>query len=302
MSKMLQFHEEALKSILKGVKTLAKAVKVTLGPKGRNVVINKGFGSPLSTKDGVTVAKEIALKDKFENMGAQLVKEVAAKTSDNAGDGTTTAIVLAEAIFSAGVKNVTAGANPMSLKKGIEQAVETICNALTSISSPINTAQEVKQIASISANNDQDIGAIIAEAMEKVGKDGIITVAEAKSIETTLDVVEGMQFDKGYVSPYFITNPENMTAELSNASILITDKKISSVKEIVPLLEKAMEKGPRPLLIIAEDIDGEALATLVVNKLKAGLPVCAVKAPGFGDRRKAMLHASRNFDRSDSRF
>ena len=289
MPKLLQFSEEALKSLLKGVQTLAKAVKVTLGPKGRNVVINKGFGAPLSTKDGVTVAKEITLKDKFENMGAQLVKEVASKTSDIAGDGTTTAIVLGEAIFTLGAKNVAAGANPMSLKKGIDKAVETINQALTALASPVNTSNEVKQIATISANNDPEIGGIIAEAMDKVGKDGIITVAEAKGIDTTLDVVEGMQFDKGYLSPYFITNPEDMSVELSNASILITDKKLSSVKDLVPFLEKVMEKGPKPLLIIADDVDGEALATLVVNKLKAGLPVCAVKAPGFGDRRKAML-------------
>lgn len=289
MSKMLQFHEEALKSLLKGVRTLAKAVKVTLGPKGRNVVINKGFGSPLSTKDGVTVAKEIHLKDKFENMGAQLVKEVAAKTSDTAGDGTTTAIVLAEAIFGAGSKNVAAGANPMGLKRGIDHAVEALLQALSSMASPVKTAEEIKQVATISANNDMEIGTIIAEAMDKVGKDGIITVTEAKGIETTLDVVEGMQFDKGYLSPYFVTNPENMSVELSNAHILITDKKLSAVKDLVPFLEKVMEKGPRPLLIIAEDVDGEALATLVVNKLKAGLPVCAVKAPGFGDKRKAML-------------
>jgi chaperonin GroEL len=289
MSKMLQFSEEALKSLLKGVRTLAKAVKVTLGPKGRNVVINKGFGSPLSTKDGVTVAKEIALKDKFENMGAQLVKEVASKTSDTAGDGTTTAIVLAEAIFSAGVRNVTAGANPMSLKRGIDHAIEAICQELTSLASPVSTSNEIKQIASISANNDEEIGTIIAQAMDKVGKDGIITVSEAKGIDTTLDVVEGMQFDKGYLSPYFVTNAENMTVEFSNASILITDKKVSNIKEIVPILEKTIAKDGRPLLIIADDLDGEALATLVVNKLKAGLALCAVKAPGFGDRRKALL-------------
>ncbi|MGK5594367.1 MAG: chaperonin GroEL [Parachlamydiaceae bacterium] len=289
MSKMLQFHGEVLKSLLKGVKTLAKTVKVTLGPKGRNVVISKGFGSPLSTKDGVTVAKEVTLKDKFENMGAQLVKEVASKTSDTAGDGTTTAIVLAEAIFTAGVKNVTAGANPMSIKRGIDKAVSAVLKGLTSIAAPINTNSEVKQIATISANNDGEIGEIIANAMDKVGKDGIITVADAKGIDTVLDVVEGMQFDKGYVSPYFITNPENMTVELSNTSIFITDKKISNAKDLVPILEKTMENGPKPLLIIAEDIDSEALATLVLNKLKAGLPICAVKAPGFGDRRKAML-------------
>ncbi|HEV8051741.1 MAG TPA: chaperonin GroEL, partial [Parachlamydiaceae bacterium] len=275
MSKILQFNEEALKSLLKGVRTLAKAVKVTLGPKGRNVVINKGFGSPLSTKDGVTVAKEITLKDKFENMGAQLVKEVASKTSDTAGDGTTTAIVLAEAIFNAGVKNVSAGANPMSLKRGIDKAVDVLTKALTAMASPVNTSQEIKQIATISANNDAEIGTIVADAMDKVGKDGIITVTEAKGIDTTLDVVEGMQFDKGYLSPYFITNPEHMTVDLSNAAILITDKKLSSVKDIVPFLEKVMEKSQRPLLIIADDVDGEALATLVVNKLKAGLPVCA---------------------------
>lgn len=289
MSKMLKFSEEALKSLLKGVRTLAKTVKVTLGPKGRNVVINKGFGSPLSTKDGVTVAKEIALKDKFENMGAQLVKEVASKTSDKAGDGTTTAIVLAEAIFTAGVKNVTSGANPMSLKRGIDLAVETINKALTKLASPVKSSDEVKQIGTISANNDAEIGTIIAEAMEKVGKDGIITVAEAKGIDTTLDVVEGMQFEKGYLSPYFITNPENMSVELSNALILVTDRKLSSLKDLLPILEKTMEQGARPLLIIADDVDGEALTTLVVNKIKAGLPVCAVKAPGFGDRRKAML-------------
>lgn len=289
MSKMLKFSEDALKSILKGVKTLAKAVKVTLGPKGRNVVINKGFGSPLSTKDGVTVAKEIALKDKFENMGAQLVKEVASKTADYAGDGTTTAIVLAEDIFTKGVKNVIAGANPMAVKHGIDTAVDAVCKELNAIAKPVNSNDEIKQIATISANNDAEIGGIIAEAMERVGKDGIITVAEAKGIDTTLDVVEGMQFDKGYVSPYFITNPENMSVELANASILITDKKISSAKQLVPILEKTMEKGARPFLIIAEDIDAEALATLVVNKLKGGLPVCAVKAPAFGDRRKAML-------------
>lgn len=289
MAKLLKFKEDALKSILKGVQTLSKTVKVTLGPKGRNVVINKSFGTPFSTKDGVTVAKEIALKDKFQNMGAQLVKEVSSKTSDTAGDGTTTAIVLAEEIFIKGAKNVAAGSNPMSLKRGIEQAVRTLTEALQNLATPVKTSEEVKQIATISANNDPEIGGIIAEAMDKVGKDGIITVSEAKGIETTLDVVEGMQFDKGFVSPYFITNPENMTVELENALVLITDKKLSAVKELVAFLEKVMEQGPKPLLIIAEDIEGEALATLVVNKLKGGLPVCAVKAPGFGDRRKAML-------------
>lgn len=289
MAKILQFNEEALKSILKGVQTLAKAVKVTLGPKGRNVVIGKNFGSPISTKDGVTVANEVALKDKFENMGAQIVNQVASKTADTAGDGTTTAIVLAEAIYTAGVKNVTAGSNPMSVKHGIDKAVDTMTQALNQLATPIKTAEEVKQIATISANNDAEIGNIIAQAMEKVGKDGIITVAEAKGIETHVDYVEGMQFDKGYTSPYFITNPENMTVELSNAIILITDKKLSTAKDIVPFLEKVLSQGARPLLIIADEIDGEALATLVVNKLRAGMLVCAVKAPGFGDRRKAML-------------
>ena len=289
MSKILRFNEEALKSLSEGVKKLAKAVIVTLGPKGRNVVIKKGFGAPLSTKDGVTVAKEITLKDKFENMGAQLVKEVASKTSETAGDGTTTAIVLAEAIYSAGVKNVAAGANPMAIKRGIEIAVEVMVEALASLATPVSSKEEVQQIATISANNDKDIGNIISEAMDKVGKDGVITVSEAKGIETSLDIVEGMQFDKGYLSPYFITNPEHMTVELPNALVLIVDKKVSSVKDLVPILEKAMAKGQRPLLVIAEDVDGEALATLVVNKLKGGLSVCAVKSPGFGDRRKAML-------------
>jgi chaperonin GroEL len=289
MPKMLQFNEEALKSLLKGVKTLAKAVIVTLGPKGRNVVIGKGFGSPSSTKDGVTVAKEIALKDKFENMGAQLVKEAASKASDIAGDGTTTAIVLAEAIFTEGVKNVSAGANPMDVKRGIDKAVAAIESALNKLAKPIKTPEEIRQIASISANNDPAIGAIIGEAMQKVGKDGIVTIGEAKGIETTLDVVEGMQFDKGYISPYFITNAEKMSVEFDNPLILITDRKLSNAKELVPILEKAMQKKSRPLVIIADDIDGEALATLVVNKVKGGLPICAVKAPGFGDRRKAML-------------
>lgn len=289
MPKLLQFNEEALKSLLKGVRTLAKAVRITLGPKGRNVVIKREFGSPLSTKDGVTVAKEIVLKDKFENLGAQLVKEVASKTSDEAGDGTTTATILAEAIYSAGVKNVTAGANPAALQKGIDLAVETIKKELERLASPVNTSEEVRQIATISANNDPSIGAIISEAMEKVGKDGIITVAEAKGIDTTLDVVEGMQFDKGYLSPYFITKPENMSVEFDNCLILITDKKLSTAKELIPILEKTMEQGPRPLLIIAEDVESEALATLVVNKIQGGLPICAVKAPGFGDRKKEML-------------
>ncbi len=289
MAKMLQFHDEALKSILKGVKTLAKAVIVTLGPKGRNVVIAKEFGSPSSTKDGVTVAKEINLKNKYENMGAQLVKEAASKASDTAGDGTTTAIVLAEAIFSEGVKNVSAGANPMDVKRGIDKAVKAIEEALDRFAKPIKTPEEIQQIACISANNDTAIGAIIGEAMQKVGKDGIVTIGEAKGIETTLEVVEGMQFDKGYISPYFITNGEKMSVEFDSPVILITDKKISSAKELVPLLEQVMQKGSRPLLIIADDVDGEALATLVVNKVKGGLPLCAVKAPGFGDRRKSLL-------------
>lgn len=289
MAKMIQFSEEALRSLAKGVQTLAKAVKVTLGPKGRNVVINKGFGAPLSTKDGVTVAKEINLKDKFENMGAQLVKEVASKTSDDAGDGTTTAIVLAEAIFKEGLKNVVSGANPMSIKRGIDQAVEAINNEISKMAQTVSSQEEIRQTATISANNDPEIGSIIAEAMKKVGRDGIITVAEAKSIETTLDVVEGMQFDKGYLSPYFITNTEAMSVELENPLIFITDKKLSSTKDLVPILEKAMQKGQKPLLIIADEIDGEALTTLVINKIKAGLPVVAVKAPGFGDRKKAML-------------
>lgn len=289
MSKMLKYHEDALNSLLEGVKTLSRAVKVTLGPKGRNVVINKGYGAPLSTKDGVTVAKEVALKDKFENMGAQIVKEASAKTSDKVGDGTTTAIVLAEVMFAQGVKYVTAGANPVLIKKGMDKAVHTLIESLTTLSKPVSTNDEIKQIATISANNDEEIGAIIANAMEKVGKDGIITVGDSKTIETTLDVVEGMQFDKGYLSPYFITNPENMSAELDNCLILITDKKISSAKEIVPLLEQLAQKGSVPLLIIAEDVDSEALQMLVLNKIKAGLQVCAVKAPGFGDKRKALL-------------
>jgi len=288
MAKMLQFNEEALKSILKGVKTLAKAVIVTLGPKGRNVVINRG-SVPFSTKDGVTVAKEISLKDKFENMGAQLVKEAASKTSDIAGDGTTTAIVLAEAIFAAGVKNVIAGANPMSVKRGIDKAVEKLTQALDKLATKVVSPQEIQQIATISSNNDADIGAIIGEAVAKVGKDGTITISEAKGIDTTLDVVEGLQFDKGFASPYFVTHPEKMSVEYDNSRLLITDKKLSNARDLIPILEKVMEQGARPLVIIAEDIEGEALATLVVNKLKGGLPVCAVKAPAFGDRRKAIL-------------
>lgn len=290
MGKILQFDQAALKSVRRGVQVLAKAVAVTLGPKGRNVVIGKPFGAPVSTKDGVTVAKEVALKDRFENMGAQLVKEVSAKTSEVAGDGTTTAIVLAEAIYTEGMKNVSAGANPMLVKRGIDRGVRALVEALKEQARPIDTHQEIEQIATISANNDQGVGAMIASAMDRVGKDGIITAAEAKGIETTLDVVEGMQFDKGYLSPYFVTNPDSMKVELDECAVLLVAGKIGSARELVPVLEKVMEKGSRPLIVIAEDIDGEALAMLVVNKLKGGLPLCAVKAPGFGDRRKAILH------------
>ncbi|MBU6446974.1 MAG: chaperonin GroEL, partial [Verrucomicrobia bacterium] len=269
------------------MKTLAAAVKVTLGPKGRNVVIDSKFGSPKITKDGVTVAKEVELEDKHENMGAQMVKEVASKTADKAGDGTTTATVLAEAIYQEGLRNVTAGANPMEIKRGIEQAVNVVVDELKKISKPIS-AKEIAQVATISANGDAEIGGIIAKAMEKVGKDGTITVEEAKGFETTLDVVEGMNFDRGYVSAYFVTNAETLVAEYENAFVLIYEKKISSMKEFLPILQAAAESG-KPLVVIAEDVDGEALATLVVNRLRAGLKVVAVKAPGFGDRRKAML-------------
>lgn len=289
MSKMLKFDEEALKSLLAGVKTLAKAVVVTLGPKGRNVLIKKDFGAPLSTKDGVTVAKEISLKDKFENMGAELVKEASSKTCDVAGDGTTTAIVLAEAILSEGIKNVVAGANPMDVKRGIDKAAAAVIAALDTMAIKVSKHEEIQQVATISANNDKEIGELIAQGMSKVGKEGTITIGEAKSIDTLLDVVEGLQFDKGYLSPYFVTNPEKMSAELSDVRILVTDKKISSAKELVPLLEKAIEESQKPILLIADDVDSEALATLVVNKLKAGLAVCAVKAPAFGDKRKEML-------------
>lgn len=289
MSKMFQFNDEAMKSIHAGVKKLAKAVKVTLGPKGRNVVIKKSYGAPISTKDGETVAKEIELKDKFENMGAQLVKSVAAKTAEIAGDGTTTAIVLAEAIYSYGMKLVMAGSNPMSVKRGLDKAVLELDRALAALATPVTSPAEIEQIATISANNDPEIGKMIANAMHKVGKDGIITVDEAKGIDSELDVVEGMQLDKGYLSPYFITNPETMTADLENAYVLVVDKKISTAKELVPILELCMEKGSKALLIVAEDIDGEALATLVVNRVRGQLPICAVKAPAFGDRRKEML-------------
>ena len=287
-AKQLQYDEEARKSILKGVNTLADAVKVTLGPKGRNVIIDRSYGAPNVTKDGVTVAKEIELEDKFENMGAQMVKEVASKTSDVAGDGTTTATILAQAIFREGAKSVAAGSNPMDVKRGIDKAVEVVVKELRKLSKPTKDAKEIAQVGTISANNDEAIGAIIAEAMEKVGKEGVITVEEAKGLETELDIVEGMQFDRGYLSPYFVTNPEKMEVELEDCFILINEKKISSMKDLLPILEQIAKMG-RPLLIIAEDIEGEALATLVVNKIRGTLHVAAVKAPGFGDRRKAML-------------
>jgi chaperonin GroEL len=287
MPKQIVYGEESRQAILRGVNSLANAVKVTLGPKGRNVVLDKKFGSPTITKDGVTVAKEIELKDSLENMGAQMVREVASKTSDIAGDGTTTATVLAQAIFREGAKNVVAGANPMEIKRGIEKAVEVVVNELKKAAKPVS-GQAIAQVGTISANSDETIGKIIAEAMEKVGKDGVITVEEAKSMETSLEVVEGMQFDRGYLSPYFVTDPERMEVVLENPVILIHEKKISSMKDLLPLLEQVARAG-RPLLIIAEDVDGEALATLVVNKLRGTLQAAAVKAPGFGDRRKAML-------------
>src|SRR5215510_436850 len=298
MAKQIVHGEESRQAILRGVNTLANAVKVTLGPKGRNVVLEKKFGSPTITKDGVTVAKEIELADTLENMGAQMVREVASKTSDVAGDGTTTATVLAQAIYRDGVKTVAAGANPMALKRGIEKAVGAICGVvekdgerskgyLDTLSKPVS-GEMIAQVGTISANNDETIGRIIAEAMKKVGKDGVITVEESRTMETSLEVVEGMQFDRGYLSPYFVTDPERMEAVLDDAYILINEKKISTMKDMLPLLEQ-VAKGGKPLLIIAEDVDGEALATLVVNKLRGTLQVCAVKAPGFGDRRKAML-------------
>lgn len=287
-AKQIKFKEDARNKILKGVRTLASAVKVTLGPKGRNVIIDKSYGAPHITKDGVTVAKEIELEDKFENMGAQMVKEVASKTADKAGDGTTTATVLAEAIYSEGLRNVAAGANPMDLKRGMEKALKKVLERLAKLSKKVETQQEIAQVATISANNDKEIGDIIAKAMERVGKDGTITVEEAKGFETTLNVVEGMNFDRGYLSAYFMTNAESQEALLEDAFILIVEKKISGIKELIPILQTVAESG-RPLLIIAEDVEGEALATLVVNRIRAGLKVCAVKAPGFGDRRKAML-------------
>jgi chaperonin GroEL len=288
MPKQLLFNEEARAALLRGVNIMSHAVKATLGPKGRNVVIDKKFGSPTITKDGVTVAKEIALQDPNQNLGAQMIKEVAAKTSDVAGDGTTTATVLAQAIFREGLKNVTAGANPMGLKRGIEQAVDMVVEELKHMSKATKDKKEIAQVATIAANNDKAIGSLIAEAMEKVGKDGVITVEEAKAIETTLEVVEGMQFDRGYLSPYFVTDAERMEVVLEDALVLIHEKKISMMKDMLPLLEQVARAG-KPLLIIAEELEGEALATLVVNKLRGTLAVCAVKAPGFGDRRKAML-------------
>ena len=287
-AKQLQFDEHARHALLRGVEKLSRAVKATLGPRGRNVVLDKKFGSPTITKDGVTVAKEIELEDPYENIGAQLVREVASKTSDIAGDGTTTATVLAEAIYKEGLKNVTAGANPTDLQRGIQKAVDAITEELARISKKVKDKEEIKQVATVSANWDNTIGEIIADALDKVGKDGTVTVEEAKGIETSLDVVEGMQFDKGYLSPYFVTNAEDLEAVLENAYILIHEKKISNLKDMLPLLEK-IAKSSRPLLIIAEEVEGEALATLVVNKLRGTIQVCAVKAPGFGDRRKAML-------------
>src|SRR3954462_14572179 len=287
-AKELRFSEEARSAILNGVNVLANAVKVTLGPKGRNVVIERSFGAPNITKDGVTVAKEIELSDKFENMGAQMVREVASKTNDDAGDGTTTATVLAQAIYREGAKIVAAGHNPMELKRGIDKAVESVIAELKKISKPIKDQKEVAQVGTVSANNDSEIGRIIAEAMEKVGKEGVITVEESKTAETTLDVVEGMQFDRGYLSPYFVTDPERMEAVLEDPYILISEKKIANMKDLLPVLE-AIARQQKPLLILAEDIEGEALATLVVNKLRGTLHCAAAKAPGFGDRRKEML-------------
>ncbi|PIQ94485.1 MAG: chaperonin GroEL [Nitrospirae bacterium CG_4_10_14_0_8_um_filter_41_23] len=288
MAKQLIFDDAARRSILEGVSMLTDAVKATLGPKGRNAILDKKYGAPTITKDGVTVAKEIELKDPWENMGAQLVREVASKTSDVAGDGTTTATVLAHAIYREGIKNVTAGANPMDIKRGIRKAVDIVTEELKKLSKPVQDKKEIAQVGTISANNDSSIGELIAEAMDKVGKDGVITVEEAKSMATTLDVVEGMQFDRGYISPYFITDPERMECVLEDALILIHEKKISSMKDLLPILEQLAKMG-KPLLIVAEEVEGEALATLVVNKLRGTIQVCAVKAPGFGERRKAML-------------
>ncbi len=288
MAKQLVFDQDARSAILRGVNVLTDAVKATLGPKGRNVMIDKKFGAPSITKDGVTVAKEIELKEHYENMGAQLVREVASKTSDVAGDGTTTATVLAQAIYREGMKNVTAGANPMDIKRGIEKAVEAVVESLKKFSKPVHDKKEISQVGSISANNDATIGNLIAEAVDKVGKDGVITVEEAKGMSTNLDVVEGMQFDRGYISPYFVTNADKMEAVLEDAFLLLSEKKIASMKDLLPILEKVAQQGA-PIVIIAEDVEGEALATLVVNKLRGTIKVCAIKAPGFGDRRKAML-------------
>ncbi|MBA20916.1 MAG: chaperonin GroEL [Planctomycetes bacterium] len=287
-AKKISFDQEAREAIRKGVQKLARAVKVTLGPRGRNVILEKSFGAPTVTKDGVTVAKEIELEDSYENMGAQMVKEVASKTSDNAGDGTTTATVLAEAIYDEGLKNVTAGANPISLQRGINKAVKALVGGLKDLSIEIKETAEIAQVGSIAANNDAEIGTMIAEAMEKVGKDGVITVEEGQSLETTVSLHEGMQFDKGYLSPHFVTSTEDMTCELEDPFILIHEKKLGAIKDIVPLLEKVAQAG-KPIVIIAEDVEGEALATLVINKLRGTFSCCAVKAPGFGDRRKAML-------------
>jgi len=287
-AKQIKFDEDARRAILSGVEQLAAAVKVTLGPKGRNVVLDKKWGSPTITKDGVSVAKEIELEDPYENMGAQMVREVASKTSDVAGDGTTTATILAEAIYRQGLKSVTAGHNPMAVKRGIERAVDVVVEQLKKQSKPVKDTKEIASVATISANNDTTIGNIIADAMDKVGKDGTITVEEAKGLETTLDVVEGMQFDKGYLSPYFVTDPERQEAILEDAMVLIHEKKITNLKDLLPLLEQVAKSG-KALLVVAEDVEGEALATLVVNKIRGTLNVAAVKAPGFGDRRKAML-------------
>ena len=287
-AKDVKFHDSARARIVKGVNVLADAVKVTLGPKGRNVLIERSFGAPTITKDGVSVAKEIELKDRFENMGAQVVKQVASKTADVAGDGTTTATVLAQAIVHEGMKHVAAGMNPMDLKRGIDKAVAAVLDELRKLSKPISTNKEIAQVGSISANSDESIGKIIADAMEKVGKEGVITVEDGKSLDNELDVVEGMQFDRGYLSPYFINDPEKQAAWLDDALILLHDKKISAIRDLLPILEAAAKAG-KPLLIVAEDIDGEALATLVVNAMRGILKVAAVKAPGFGDRRKAML-------------
>src|SRR5690625_2673327 len=287
MAKEIKFNEEARRAMLEGVNTLANAVKVTLGPKGRNVVLDKSFGSPLITNDGVTIAKEIELEDKFENMGAQLVSEVASKTNDVAGDGTTTATVLAQAMISEGLKNVTSGANPMGLRRGIEQAVEVAVKELQAISKPVESKESIAQVASISGE-DADVGSLIAEAMERVGNDGVITIEESRGFNTELQVVEGMQFDRGYASPYMVTDQDSMEAVLENPYILITDKKISNIQEVLPVLESVVQEG-KPLLLIAEDVEGEALATLVVNKLRGTFNAVAVKAPGFGDRRKEML-------------